>query len=251
MSTACLELDAATVAYGGETVVDALSLQLRRGEVLALVGPSGAGKSTVLRLMLGLIAPTAGTVRFDGKALGARALVSARRRMGYVIQEGGLFPHLTAEGNAALMGRYLGWSRSALRRRIHELAELVHLDPALLKRMPRELSGGQRQRVALMRALLLDPEVLLLDEPLGALDTLVRRSLQQELRELFAALDKSVVLVTHDLAEAGYLGDRIALIADGRVRQVGPLRALVEAPVDDFVARFVGAHRSLAEVLSA
>jgi len=209
-----------------------------------LIGASGCGKSTLLRLALGLVAPDQGSVELDGEALDARSAPALRRRMGYVIQDGGLFPHLNARSNVCLMARYLRWEAERTEKRVLELARLTRFPETALDRFPVQLSGGQRQRVGLMRALLLDPEVLLLDEPLAALDPLVRAELQDALREIFRALGKTVVLVTHDLAEAAFFGDRIVLLRDGRVEQSGTIRDLVEAPADEYVSRFVRAHRS-------
>jgi osmoprotectant transport system ATP-binding protein len=167
-----------------------------------------------------------------------------RRRLGFVVQGGGLFPHLTAAGNAALMARYTRWEEPRIRARLDELAQLVRLPLELLSRFPAQLSGGQAQRVSLMRALMLDPDVLLLDEPLGALDPITRYELQDDLHAIFARLRKTVVLVTHDLAEAAFFGDRIALMREGRIVQLGTLRELSQAPADPFVTRFLQAQRS-------
>jgi osmoprotectant transport system ATP-binding protein len=219
-------------------------LEVARGATLAMVGPSGAGKSTLLRLLLGLEPPDEGEVRFAGVPLARVDLLALRRRIGYLVQGGGLFPHLTAEGNAAIVARWLGWEAGRVRARLAELSELARLAPALLSRYPAQLSGGQAQRVALVRALMLDPEVLLLDEPLGALDPVTRAELQDDLAAAFARLRKTVVLVTHDLAEAELLGGRIALLREGRVVQVGSLGELEARPADDFVARFVRARRT-------
>jgi osmoprotectant transport system ATP-binding protein len=164
-----------------------------------------------------------------------------RQRIGYVIQEGGLFPHLTARENAAIMPRYLRWESARTAKRVEQLTELTRLTSSLLDRYPCQLSGGQRQRVSLIRALMLDPDVLLLDEPLGDLDPMVRAELQDDLRNIFRELGKTVVLVTHDLAEAGYLGDRVTLIRSGRIVQQGSFAE--DNPADDFVARFVQAQR--------
>ena len=165
--------------------------------------------------------------------------------IGYVIQEGGLFPHLSVRDNAALLARTLGWSKDRIAQRLEELAALCQLPPDLLARFPAELSGGQRQRVGLVRALMLDPPVLLLDEPLGALDPIVRHELQTQMRTLFAQLGKTVVLVTHDVAEAAYLADTLVLMRDGRVLQQGTARDLVDTPVDEFVTAFMTAQRTL------
>lgn len=240
-----LSLDGVTRAYGAVRAVDALTLGFARGRTTVLIGSSGCGKSTVLRLLIGLEWPDAGAVRHDGMVLRRERVLEARRRVGYVIQEGGLFPHLTVLGNLGLLPRHLGWSRQRVRERAIELAGLAHLHADLLVRYPAELSGGQRQRVALMRALMLDPPTLLLDEPLGALDPLVRHDLQDELRAIFRQLGKTVVMVTHDLPEAAFFGDRLVLMREGRVVQDGSLDDFRRAPADDFVRRFLAARRGL------
>ena len=227
--------------FDGAALFDGFELSLAPAETTVLIGPSGCGKSTLLRLLLGLVTPQAGSVAFDDAPLGREA----RRRMGYVVQGGGLFPHLTARGNVALMARQLGWSANRIEARLAELAELVRLPIDLLGRYPAQLSGGQRQRVALMRALMLDPDVLLLDEPLGALDPMVRHDLQTDLRAIFRSLGKTVVLVTHDLGEAAYFGDRIVLLREGRIVQSGSADDLVSRPAEPFVEAFVAAQRSV------
>ena len=238
-------LDHASKRYGGALALDAVDLDIAPKRVTAVVGPSGAGKSTLLRLLIGLEWPDAGRVLFDGAPLRREGLLAHRRRIGYVIQEGGLFPHLTALGNVGLPARTLGWSRARIRDRAMELASLCQLPPDALERFPAELSGGQRQRVGLIRALMLDPAVLLLDEPLGALDPLIRHDLQDELKALIARLGKTVVLVSHDIAEAVFLADELVLLHQGRVIQQGPPQTLLEAPVTPFVRRFLTAQRSL------
>jgi osmoprotectant transport system ATP-binding protein len=240
-----IELRGAVKRFGAAASVGPLDLAPRPGRTTVLIGPSGCGKSTVLRLMLGLLAPDAGEVLVDGRPVGPRDWLAVRRRLGYVIQDGGLFPHLTARGNASLVARLLGWEAARTQRRAAELAALLRLPAGALDRYPVQLSGGQRQRVGLLRALFLDGEMLLLDEPLGALDPLVRAELQEELRELFRMLGKTVVLVTHDLAEAGFLGDEVVLLREGRIVQRGGFEDLVLRPVDPFVERFVNAQRSL------
>lgn len=232
-------------AFGQTVVLDGIDLRIEPRTTVGLIGPSGCGKSTLLRLMNGLLEPDSGGVSFDGAPLDPSTLTQVRRRIGYVVQEGGLFAHLTAQQNVTLLGRRLGWSRTQARDRAHELADLVQLDVSLLARFPHELSGGQRQRVALMRALANDPEALLLDEPLGALDPMVRADLQDELKALFERLDKTVVLVTHDLAEAQHLASRVVLLHAGRIAQDGPHESLLRDPASDFVRRFVSAQRRL------
>lgn len=237
--------------FGATRAVDDVSLRVPAGETTVLIGPSGCGKSTLLRLIIGLERPDQGTVAVGGTPLAQSNLRTLRHRMGYVIQKGGLFPHLTARGNVALLAEHLGWASGRIRDRIRTLADLVQLPDDRLDVRPPQLSGGQRQRVSLMRALLLDPPLLLLDEPLGALDPLIRADLQSDLRRIFRTLDKTVVLVTHDLHEAAYLGDRIVLLRAGRVVQQGPFRDLIDAPASPFVSAFVHAQQAVASALDA
>lgn len=211
-----------------------------------MIGESGCGKSTLLRVVLGLVATAGGSLRISGREAGWDDVLQRRRGIGYVIQDGGLFPHLTARDNVALVARQLRWDEDRIAARIAELAGLVHLDAAMLNRFPLQLSGGQRQRVGLMRALMLDPPLLLLDEPLGALDPITRSKLQSDLRELFALLGKTVVLVTHDMAEASFLAERIVLLRHGRVEQEGGARELWERPASDYVSEFVQAQNAAA-----
>lgn len=261
------ELHQVSKHYGASVALDRVSLHLKPGRTTALIGPSGCGKSTLLRMLIGLIRPDApvappadaysdsaaehppvapqpGTIRFDGTPLTPERIPALRQRMGYVIQSGGLFPHLDARANISLMARHLGWEAERIAARIETLAALTHFPRDGLARYPAELSGGQNQRVSLMRALMLDPEVLLLDEPLGALDPMVRYDLQEELKQVFATLGKTVVLVTHDLAEAAFLADCIVLMRAGRVVQSGRLQTMVQAPAEPFVEQFIRAQRS-------
>jgi osmoprotectant transport system ATP-binding protein len=239
-----LELLNVDKRFGTVHALADVSLQLERAATSVLIGISGSGKSTVLRLLLGLIAPDRGEVRVDGQPVAGDAVRGLRLRMGYVAQEGGLFAHLCARDNVALMARHLRWPEPRIAQRVDALRELVRLPERALGRYPIELSGGERQRVSLMRALALDPDVLLLDEPLGALDPITRADLQQDLREIFRSLSKTVVLVTHDLREAAYLGHYVALMREGRVVQQGRFAELVERPADEFVRRFVAAQSS-------
>ncbi len=236
-----LELEGVSKSYGGKVVVQPVSLQLHVGQTYVLIGPSGCGKSTMLQLLVGLTLPTTGTVRFEGRRCSAETLPELRLRMGYVIQDGGLFPHLTAAGNVRLMPQYLGWEGQQIRQRMQVLCDLTRFPPAALERFPSQLSGGQQQRVSLMRALMLDPELLLLDEPLGALDPMIRSELQRDLREIFLALGKTVVLVTHDLGEAAFFADSIVLMRDGYVVQCGSYEDLLTKPSDPFVTQFINA----------
>jgi osmoprotectant transport system ATP-binding protein len=234
--------------YGALTALHPTNLTMEPGKTTALIGPSGCGKSTILRLIMGLLEPTTGTVEVEGRAVLPDTVQEVRRRMGYVIQDGGLFPHLTAGQNVLLMAKHLRKPEVENQKRLRELCELTRFPADGLERYPVELSGGQRQRVSLMRALMLDPDVLLLDEPLGALDPLVRAGLQTDLKEIFQRLGKTVVLVTHDMGEAGYLGDKIVLLSEGRVVQEGSLSDLRDRPADEFVTDFMNAQRSLVKL---
>jgi osmoprotectant transport system ATP-binding protein len=222
------------------------NLAIERGKTTVLIGPSGCGKSTLLRLIIGLTNQDSGGIFFAGQPATPANIDMVRRRTGYVIQEGGLFPHLTARGNVLLLPRHLGKTEEESRARLCELCALTRFPENLLDRYPIELSGGQRQRVSLMRALILSPELLLLDEPLGALDPLVRASLQQDLKEIFERLHQTTLLVTHDLAEAAYLGGEVVLMNAGRIVQQGSIADLRERPANNFVSEFINAQRALA-----
>ncbi len=230
-------------SFGPARVLDDVSLTIDARKTTVLLGPSGGGKSTLLRALLGLIHPESGEVRFAGQLLEVEHIRELRHRMGYVVQDGGLFPHLTAAANVALLAKYLGWAADRIQGRLSELTTLARLPAELLERYPAQLSGGQRQRVGLMRALMLDPEALLLDEPLGALDPITRSELQHDLRTAFRELNKTVVLVTHDLAEAAYFAEEVVLLNGGRIVQQGQLRDLVKTPASPFVTQFVDAQR--------
>jgi osmoprotectant transport system ATP-binding protein len=243
------ELEHVSKSFSGVPVLREVDLRVAPAETLVLLGPSGCGKSTILRLMLALLFPDSGRVLFDGRTLRREDIRSVRRRVGYVIQDGGLFPHMTAFDNVALPARRLRWDSKHLLLRLDELRELTRLDASLLPKYPLELSGGQRQRVALMRALLSDPDVLLLDEPLASLDPMVRFDLQADLKQIFRSYGKTTVLVTHDLAEAAYFGGTIALMRDGRIVQRGSMTELTEHPADPFVSLFFNAHREPFESL--
>jgi len=229
--------------FGGKTALAPTDLTIEGERCLALVGPSGSGKSTILRLVLGLVAPDEGTISIGGEHLDARTAPNLRLRMGYVIQDGGLFPHLDAEDNAAIVARQNGYTEERVKKRLEALIDLVGLSPEHLRRYPVELSGGERQRVGLMRALMLDPPILLFDEPLAALDPIIRLRLQEDLRRIFRDLKKTVLFVTHDLAEAAFVADEIALLHDGRLVQKGSIDDLVQRPKDAFVTEFFQAQR--------
>lgn len=238
-------LENVSKSFGGQVALAPLTLAIPENQALVLIGPSGCGKSTTLRLIAGLLKPDTGAVLFDGVPMRRDTAQELRKKMGYVIQDGGLFPHLTAAQNTAIVARECGWKEERIRDRMAELAELVHIPRDLLERYPLQLSGGQRQRVGMMRALMLDPPFLLMDEPLGALDPIIRSQLQEDLREIFTSLHKTVLLVTHDLGEAAFLGDRIALMRAGRIVQMGTAEDLLERPADPFVTEFIQAQRPL------
>jgi osmoprotectant transport system ATP-binding protein len=240
-----VHVDRVTVRLGGAIALCDISHDFPESQCCALVGPSGCGKSTLLRSIVGLIVPDQGMVRLGDQRVTPQSVTALRRRIGYVIQEGGLFPHLTARDNVTLMARHLNWRSDRIASRVSFLAELTQLTEDQLGRYPAELSGGQRQRVGIMRALMLDPEILLFDEPLGALDPMIRADLQQDLRQIFSSLKKTVILVTHDLAEAAFLADHIVLLRHGRIEQVGTLAELQRTPASDFVRDFVRAQSHL------
>ena len=224
--------------FGDRVALDDVSLTAEPGRTHVLLGSSGAGKSTILKTILGLLRPDAGDVRIDtGVAPG-----SPSERIGYVVQDGALYPHLSAGRNVTLPARAAGWSAERQAARLTALAALVELEPELLQRHPHELSGGQAQRVSLMRALMLDPPILLLDEPLGALDPITRASLQNQLVRIFDELRKTVVLVTHDVREAFVFGAVITLLSDGRIVQQGAPDDLAQRPAAPFVSEFLSAQ---------
>jgi osmoprotectant transport system ATP-binding protein len=240
-----VSIDGLTASYGATKVLRDFTLRVASGQCLALVGPSGCGKSTLLRVILGLVTPDEGRVNVFGTEVKKETVEGVRLRSGYVIQDGGLFPHLTVLGNVGLVPSRLGWSRARLDKRMSELFELTGLDPAFGPRYPRQLSGGQRQRVGIMRALALDPDLLLMDEPLGALDPIRRSRMQRDLRELFLRLRKTVLFVTHDMEEAAFLADEIAVLRLGRIVQRGTFEELVASPKDAFVADLLTPRRAL------
>ena len=245
---ALIKLKEVSKQYADAVALHPTNLSIESGKSTVLIGPSGCGKSTLLRLIIRLIEPDSGSIAFDGKPITTANINPLRRRIGYVIQEGGLFPHLTARANVLLMARHVGKSDDETHSRLMELSELTRFPEKLLERYPVELSGGQRQRVSLMRALMLSPELLLLDEPLGALDPLVRASLQKDLKEIFTRLGQTVVFVTHDLAEAIYFADEIVLMNEGRIVQKGTIADLRERPANPFVSEFINAQRSITVV---
>ena len=243
-----ITLEHVTKRYPGTGVVavDDLSLHIPEGLTVALIGPSGCGKTTTMRMVNRLVDPTAGRILVNGEDVTHVDPVNLRRHIGYVIQQVGLFPHMTIAQNVAAVPNLLGWDRARITRRTEELLQLVGLDPAqMLERYPAQLSGGQRQRVGVARALAADPPVLLMDEPFGALDPIARTLLQAEFRQILQRVRKTVVLVTHDLDEATRLGDRIAIMKSGRIVQYDSPDVVLSHPADAFVESFVGTDRAL------
>jgi putrescine transport system ATP-binding protein len=238
--SALVQLVGVSKNYDGAAALHPIDLSFERGETTALIGPSGCGKSTILRLINGLLQPTAGIIEFEGRPVQPANILELRRRMGYVIQDGGLFPHLTARENIVLMARHLGRSDGEIQGRVEELCKLSRFPVQALERYPVELSGGQRQRVSLMRALMLKPDVLLLDEPLGALDKKLREETQIELVNIIEQVGVTCVMVTHDQEEAMTMASRIAVMSEGRILQVGAPAEIYETPANRFVADFIG-----------
>jgi osmoprotectant transport system ATP-binding protein len=240
-----LQLQNIFKTFEGREVLRDVNLHIDDGATHALIGSSGSGKTTLLRITLGLIPFDRGYVKINGQALLSLTAAEWAARIGYVPQDGGLFPHISGKQNVSLIARLRGWSREKMDARVEELRKLVDLDAAILDRFPHEMSGGQMQRVAIMRAAMMDPTVMLLDEPMAALDPLIRRSLQSELKAIFARLDKTVLLVTHDLGEAVYLAEKMTLLHQGAVVQSGTYGELLRHPADPFVTSFINAQRSL------
>jgi osmoprotectant transport system ATP-binding protein len=226
--------------------VDDLTLDVAAGETCVLIGPSGCGKTTTMRMINRLLEPTSGTIELDGRDVSQVDPVELRRRIGYVIQQIGLFPHMTIADNVATVPRLLGWAPARIAARVDEMLALVGLEPGVFRaRYPRQLSGGQRQRVGVARALAGDPPVMLMDEPFGAVDPITRARLQTELGRILDAVGKTVVFVTHDVDEAIRMGDRIAILRDGRLIQHGSPAEILVRPANAFVEEFVGADRAL------
>jgi len=238
-----IELTDISKSFDGKTVLTNISLTFEKGSTHVLLGSSGCGKSTLLRIISGLIPADSGTVRIEETSISPSNQPEIAPKLGYVIQEGGLFPHLTAGQNVSLVAKTLGWELQKIEHRLNELAELVGLEKSHLVRFPKQISGGQRQRVALMRALMLDPSTLLLDEPLGSLDPIIRTELQSELKRVFNSLKKTVVLVTHDIGEAAYFGHTVTLLNEGVILQHGKFEDLLRNPSASFVTEFINAQR--------
>jgi len=236
-----IEFNEVIKKYESITVLDKISFTARAGESTVLLGESGCGKSTILKILTGLTGYESGAVMVEDKKLSPEIVADFRAKLGYVIQDGGLFPHLTAKENILLAIKPAVSQNNIFK--IEYLCELTNFAENLLPKYPAELSGGQKQRVALMRALIKNPDYLLLDEPLGALDPIIRYDLQQDLKNIFADLKKTVIFVTHDLTEAKYLGDKIILMKEGRVIQSGTFEDLFHNPADAFVKKFISAQR--------
>jgi osmoprotectant transport system ATP-binding protein len=248
-SAAEIVFDHVTKRYGNSPrpAVDDLSITIPAGEICVLIGPSGGGKSTAMRMVNRLISITEGDITIDGQSIKKLDPVELRRGIGYVIQQIGLFPHMTAEANVATVPRLLGWEKARTRERVRELLDLVGLDPdEHAGRYPAQLSGGQRQRVGLARAMAVDPPLMLMDEPFGAIDPVTRERLQNDFLRLHREVRKTVIFVTHDIDEAIKMGDHICLLRQGgKLAQFGTPEEILAAPADDFVADFVGADRGL------
>ncbi|MEA3502170.1 MAG: ABC transporter ATP-binding protein, partial [Actinomycetota bacterium] len=243
-----IDLQDLTKVFPGTTApaVDRLSLHIERGEIVVFVGPSGCGKTTTLKMINRLVEPTSGTIRIDGRSVDAVPVHQLRRGIGYVIQQVGLFPHRTIRQNMATVPGLLDWDKKRTAERVDELTDLVALDPDILDRYPAELSGGQRQRVGVARALAADPPVLLMDEPFGAVDPIVRAHLQDELLDLQRRLHKTIALVTHDIDEAIKMGDRVAILSEGgHLEQYGSPADILRDPANAFVADFLGTDRGI------
>ena len=238
-----IEFRKARKKYGEAIALEGLDLKVAPGETVCLIGTSGSGKTTALKMVNRLIEPTSGDVFVKGENVADADLTKLRRSIGYVIQRGGLFPHMSVAANIGLLCRLEGWAREKTSARVQELLELVDLPPGeFSERMPGELSGGQQQRVSIARSLAFDPDIVLMDEPFGALDPITRNELHQEFVYLRSKVQKTTLLVTHDLAEAFKLGDRVALLHKGRLVQEGTQEDLVRRPAAEFVEHFVGAN---------
>ena len=237
--------------YGDAVVVDDVNLRVRAGELVVLLGGSGSGKTTTLKMINRLIEPSAGSVRLDGADTADLPPHELRRRIGYVFQRVGLFPHMTVGENVAVTPGLLGWPPERTAARVDELLDLVELDPAVRDRRPGALSGGQQQRVGVARALAAEPRVMLLDEPFGALDPVTRERLQQSFLRIREKLALTVVFVTHDMTEALTLADRIAVLRRGRLLQIGTPRDLLTRPADDYVDRLMSTPRRQAAAVDA
>ncbi len=243
-----ITLDGLTKKFGidGQVAVDGLSLTINTGEICVLIGPSGCGKTTTMRMINRMVEPDSGRIEVGGRDVSQMDVVELRRSIGYVIQQVGLFPHMTIGENIATVPKMLGWNAARIAQRVDDLLALVHMEPSLYRhRFPRELSGGQKQRVGVARALAADPPVMLMDEPFGAIDPITRTLLQNEFLRILRELGKTIVFVTHDMDEAIRMGSRIALLRAGKVVQYDTPERILARPADAFVEAFVGGDRAL------
>ncbi|ASK61894.1 glycine/betaine ABC transporter ATP-binding protein [Virgibacillus phasianinus] len=228
---------------GGKKAVDSMTLEVDKGEFIVFIGPSGCGKTTTMKMINRLIEPSEGSIHIEGENILEKDLVQLRREIGYVIQQIGLFPHMTIQENISLVPKLLKWPEDKRRKRAEELLQLVDMERSYLDRFPHELSGGQQQRIGVLRALAADPPLILMDEPFGALDPITRDALQEEFKKLQQSLGKTIVFVTHDMDEALKLADRIVIMRDGKLVQVGTPDEILRNPADEFVEEFIGKER--------
>lgn len=241
-----LKLENVSKVYkGGKKAVKNINLDIAKGEFIVFIGPSGCGKTTTMKMINRLIEPTSGSIYIDGENIMDQDPVELRRKIGYVIQQIGLFPHMTIQQNITLVPRLLKWPEEKRKKRAEELLQLVDMGPEYLNRYPHELSGGQQQRIGVLRALAAEPPLILMDEPFGALDPITRDSLQEEFKKLQKSLDKTIVFVTHDMDEAIKLADRIVILRAGEIVQVGSPDDILRKPADEFVEEFIGKERLL------
>jgi len=245
-----IKIESLCKSFGKQKALDNIRLTIESREIHVLLGSSGSGKSTLLRIIMGILASDSGQVYMDDEPILPENQRTVSQRIGYVPQDGGLFPHMTALRNVTLVAQLKGWPESKISNRVDELRNLVGLEESLFRLYPRQLSGGQRQRVSIMRAAFLDPLFMIFDEPLGALDPIIRADLQTELKRIFREMKKTVLLVTHDVGEAAYFGDRITLMHQGRIIQSGSMRELLHHPASEFVSHFINSQRTLSDLRS-
>ena len=236
-----IRLENISKQYASTIALTEINLNIPAQKTTVFIGPSGCGKSTLIRAIIGLTELDKGRISISNETISPKNIQKIRQKIGYVIQEGGLFPHLSARKNITLMAEFLKWENNLIDQRVEELTKLTKFPIDGLERYPVQLSGGQRQRVSLMRALMLDPQLLLLDEPLGALDPLIRFALQKDLKNIFKYLEKTVIIVTHDIREAEFFGDTIVLMKDGSIIQKGLMKDFLHQPKADFVTQFLQA----------
>lgn len=238
-----IKLDQISKRYGNSIALNNVSTVIEKESTTVFIGPSGCGKSTTIKLINGLVKPDNGTVLIYNKPIESYNIYKLRRKIGYVIQDGGLFPHLTVKENLSLMPKFVRMDHAEIEEKIVNLCNLTKFPKDALFRYPVQISGGQKQRVSLMRCLMLDPDILLLDEPMGSLDPMIRFDLQGDLKDIFEELGKTVVLVTHDIGEASFLADKIVLMKQGEIVQQGNLNEFIKSPINSFVTQFINAQR--------